>query len=106
MLRWLNVLLSVLTLLLILTAMSKMVLYIAAFGFTIKRVLTMVFMIWMSVVFTLVIVRQWRTFPMVRISVITGAVLYCMLCVLPVEYMMDSFNQKYFPEQITEENIY
>lgn len=105
-LRWLNVLLSVLTLLLILTAMSKMVLYIAAFGFTIKRVLTMVFMIWMAVVFTLVIVRQWRTFPMVRISVITGAVLYCMLCVLPVEYMMDSFNQKYFPEQITEENIY
>ena len=105
-LRWLNVLLSVLTLLLILTAMSKMVLYIAAFGLTIKRVLTMVFMIWMAVVFTLVIVRQWRTFPMVRISVITGAVLYCMLCVLPVEYMMDSYNQKYFPEQITEENIY
>lgn len=97
-LRWLNVLLSVLTLLLILTAMSKMVLYISAFGFTIKRVLTMVFMIWMAVVFTLVIVRQWRAFPMVRIGVIAGAVLYCSLCVLPVEHLMESYNRKYFPE--------
>lgn len=104
-LRWLNVLLSVLTLLLILTAMSKMVLYITAFGFTIKRVLTMVFMIWMALVFTLVILRQWREFPMVRICVIAGAVLYCSLCVLPIERMMDSYNQRYFPEHSIEENL-
>lgn len=104
-LRWLNVLLSVLTLLLILTAMSKMVLYITAFGFTIKRVLTMVFMIWMALVFTLVILRQWREFPMVRICVIAGAVLYCSLCVLPIECMMDSYNQRYFPEHSIEENL-
>ena len=105
-LRWLNVLLSVLTLLLILTAMSKMVLYIAAFGFTIKRVLTMVFMIWMAVVFTLAIVHQWKKFPVVRICVITGAVLYCTLCILPVEHMMDAYNQKYSPKQTAEEIIY
>lgn len=104
-LRWLNVLLSVLTLLLILTAMSKMVLYITAFGFTIKRVLTMVFMIWMALVFTLVILRQWREFPMVRICVIAGAVLYCSLCVLPVEHMMDSYNQRHFPDHSIEENL-
>lgn len=92
-LRWMNVLLSVLTLLLITTAMSKMGMYIAAYGLTVKRILTMVFMIWMAIVFVLVIARQWKSFPLARICVLTGAVMFCLLCVLPVEEMIEAYNQ-------------
>lgn len=92
-LRWLNVVLSVLTLLLITTAMSKMGMYIAAYGLTVKRILTMVFMIWMALVFILVIARQWKLFPLTRICVLTGAVMFCLLCVLPVGEMIDSYNR-------------
>ena len=59
----------------------------------------------MALVFTLVILRQWREFSMVRICVIAGAVLYCSLCVLPVERMMDSYNQRHFPDHSIEENL-
>lgn len=92
-LLWLNVLLSVLTLLLITTAMSKMGMYIAAYGLTVKRILTMVFMIWMALVFILVIARQWKAFPLTRICVLTGVVMFCLLCVLPVGQMIDAYNQ-------------
>lgn len=91
-LRFLNVLLSVLTLLLIATAMSKMVMYIMVYGLTVKRILTMVFMIWMVVVFVAEIVRQWKVFPLVRICVLTGAVMFVLLCVFPVGNWIESYN--------------
>jgi len=50
-LRWLSLALSVLTLLLIATAVSKMALYIGAFGLTRLRLYTLVFMIALAVVF-------------------------------------------------------
>lgn len=96
-LRWLNVLLSVLTLLLITTAVSKMGLYIAAYGLTVKRVLTMVFMVWMAIVFALVIVRQRKSFPLARICIFAGAVMFCLLCVLPVGEMIQAYNGWRFP---------
>lgn len=90
-----NVLQAVLTLLLIATAMSKMVLYICAYGLTEKRVITMVFMIWLLVVFLLLIIWQHRKLPIVRIAVMTGAVLFCLLCVIPVCDCIGAFN-RYF----------
>ena len=90
-----NVLLAVLTLLLIATAMSKMVLYICAYGLTEKRVITMVFMIWLLVVFLMMIIWQYRKLPIVRIAVMTGAVLFCLLCVIPVCDCIGAFN-RYF----------
>ena len=87
-----NVLLAVLTLLLIATAMSKMVLYICAYGLTEKRVITMVFMIWLLVVFLMMIIWQYRKLPIVRIAVMTGAVLFCLICVIPVCDCIGSFN--------------
>lgn len=91
-LRFLNVLISVLTLLLIATAMSKMVMYIQVYGLTVKRILTVVFMLWMILVFIAEIIRQWKVFPMVRICVLTGAVLFVLLCVLPVEHWICYYN--------------
>lgn len=83
-LRFLNVILSILTILLIATAASKMMLYIAAYGLTVKRIQTSVFMLWMAVVFILNLILQRRDFSMIRYAVISGAVLFCTLCVFPV----------------------
>ena len=89
-LRWLNVLMSVLTLFLIATAASKMLLYISAYGFTIKRILTSVFMLWMAIVFVLNIVQQRREFPMIQYAVLSGAILFCTLCVVPVGLLVNA----------------
>lgn len=84
-LSFFTVLLSVLTLFLIATAMSKMGMYICVYGLTVNRILPMVFMVWLVLVFVSVILRQRKVFPMVRICVMAGAVLFCLLCVFPVE---------------------
>lgn len=84
--------LSILTLLMIATAMSKMGMYINVYGLTINRVLTMVFMIWMTIVFLLVILRQKVNIPFARICIMTGAVMFCLLCVLPLESWIQEYN--------------
>ena len=84
-LRIINILLAVVTILLIGCAMSKMVLYISVYHFTIKRIVTMVFMIWMLLVFGLAILWQKKPIPLVRWSVLSGAVLSALLCVLPLQ---------------------
>ena len=87
-----TVLLSVLTFFILATAVSKMLLYIGAYGLTLKRVLTMVFMVWIAVVFIGIIYRQKKEFPLVRNCVMIGAVLFCTLCVFPVEMWIESYN--------------
>ena len=84
-LRIINTLLAVVTILLIGCAMSKMILYISVYHFTIKRIVTMVFMVWMLLVFGLSILWQRKPLPLVRWSVFTGAVLFALLCVLPLQ---------------------
>lgn len=85
-------LLSVLNLLLIATAVSKMGMYISVYGLTVRRILPLVFMIWMALVFLCVIIRQRKVFPMARVCVMAGAVLFCLLCVLPVEQWTEAYN--------------
>lgn len=92
MIRLCNVILSVLTLLLIATAMSKMVLYINAYGLTGKRILTMTFMTWLFLVFLAWIVYQWRKFALFRFCILLGAVMFALLCVLPVENGIQVWN--------------
>ncbi len=87
-----NVLLAGETLLLLVTAASKMLLYIRTYGLTINRILPMVFMIWMGMVLISFILRQWKQFPMVRICVLAGAVLFCILCVIPVQHLTEVYN--------------
>ncbi len=87
-----NVLLAGETLLLLITAASKMLLYIRVYGLTINRILPMIFMIWMGMVLISFILRQWKQFPMVRICVLAGAVLFCLLCVVPVQHLTEVFN--------------
>lgn len=93
-----NIALSVLTLLLLVTAASKMGLYIVVQGLTVKRVLVSVFLVWMAVVFVCIIVRQFRPVQLVRISVLVGAVLFTALCVLPVEDGIVAYNTAFVPD--------
>lgn len=83
-----NTVLAVLTLVLIGTAMSKMGMYIWAYGLTVKRVLTSVFMLWMAIVFALIIRKQKASIPLMRWAVLAGAVLFAALCVFPIEKMI------------------
>ena len=82
----------VLTLLLITTAIGKMFLYISVYGLTAYRILSLTFMLWLTIIFVGWIIRQWKTFPLARISILTGAVLYTLLCVLPVSSLCRYYN--------------
>lgn len=91
-LRAANTALSAFTLLLIATAMSKLGMYIDVYGLTVNRILPMVFMIWTAVVYVAFIIRQKVRFPMVKICIMTGAVLFVLLCVIPVEDCVYAYN--------------
>ncbi len=87
-----TVLLSALTILLLATAMSKLLLYISAYGLTELRVLSLTFLIWMFLVFLLIIISRYKNIPLVRISVIAGAVLFCLLCAIPISKCIKQYN--------------
>ena len=88
----LTVLLSVLTLFLIATAVSKLGMYISVYGLTVNRIIPMVFLIWMALVFVCVILNQRYEIRTVRICVMAGAVLFCLLCIFPIESWCESYN--------------
>ena len=83
-----NIIFSTITILLLITAMSKLGMYIAAYGFTIKRIQASVFMIWLFLVLFMIIRHQKRKIPLVRWAVFGGAVLFTLLCILPLEAML------------------
>lgn len=84
-----NGILGALTLLLLTTAASKLGMYIVAYGFTVKRCISSIFLIWLFLVFILVLIYQKKNIPLVRWSVFAGAVLFTLLCVLPVEQIVE-----------------
>lgn len=90
--RFLMMMLSVLTLLLLATAISKMGMYISVYGLTVRRILPLTFMVWMVMVFVAVMVRQKKEYAMVRFCIMAGAVLFCLLCVFPVEHWVEIYN--------------
>ena len=91
-LKTLNCLLSLLTLLLIAAAFSKMALYIGAYGLSIRRLLPCLFMVFLAVVFVGVIVLQKRQFSIVRLSAFTGTLMMCALCLLNPDGFVASYN--------------
>jgi hypothetical protein len=91
-LKFFNILLSLITLVLIATAMSKMALYIDAFGLTVLRVLPSVFMAFLTVVFVAVIVLQKAAFSIVRVALVSGAVLFTALCLVNVDGLVVRYN--------------
>jgi hypothetical protein len=91
-LKILNGLLSLLTLLLIATAFSKMALYIGVYGLSIRRLLPCLFMVFLAVVCGGVIVLQKRHFSIVRLSAFTGTLMICALCLLNPDGFVARYN--------------
>lgn len=92
-LKALSVLFSVFTLILISTAIAKMVMYIGEFGLTPKRVYASWFMIVLAVVFILVILKQFITkFKVIIASVGVCVVLFAALSLLNVDGFIAKYN--------------
>ena len=90
-----NIIVSALTLLLLVTAASKMGLYMQAYGLTVKRLLVMVFLVWIAAVFICILVLQFRPLPLTRIAAFLGAVLFTVFCLFPIDSLTQKYNLRY-----------
>lgn len=84
--------LCVLSLLLTATAFSKMGLYIAAYGLTLRRVLASAGLVWFAGVFLLLLVRLKKPFSAVRAATVLGTVIFCVVCALPLRTLIPAYN--------------
>ncbi len=85
--------LAVCTLILIATAMSKLVLYIDAYGLTVKRVYAAWLMVLLGLVFVLVIVKQFcPRMKLVALAMATAAVMWLGLGLADVEGTIADYN--------------
>jgi len=91
-LRCSNVILSVLTLFLIATAMTKMALYIKVYGLTPLRVVPSVFMVFLAIIFLLIVICQFRTVPVARLGVFTFALGYVVLSLVNMDGRIAQYN--------------
>ena len=80
-LKTLNSVLAIITLVLIATAVSKMALYISAYGLTMRRLLPCVFMIFLAAVFVALIILQRKDFSILRFALVVGSAMLCALFV-------------------------
>ena len=88
-----SVVLSVFTIILIATAMSKMVMYIENYGLTQLRVYTSWFMVLLALIFVLIIIKQFR-FDMRFAGYITAVftVMFAVLCFSRPEALIAKYN--------------
>jgi hypothetical protein len=91
-LRTFNITLALITLVLIATAFSKMLLYIDAYGLTMIRLLPCVFMIFLAAVFIALIALQKWDFSIVRLALLSGAVILCVLCLSNPDAVVVRYN--------------
>lgn len=87
-----RILVSALTLFLIGTAMTKMLLYIEAYGLTPLRVIPSVFMIYLAFVFLLLIISQFKELPYVKIGVCAFALGFSLLAVSDMDGRIAGYN--------------
>lgn len=91
-LKGFHVFLSIQTLFLIGTAMTKMYLYIDVYGLTPLRVIPSTFMIYLAVLFLLIIVKQFRPLPLTRISLLVFAAGYTILSLSDMDGRIAAYN--------------
>lgn len=91
--RILSVLLSVSTLILIATAVAKMVMYINIYGLTPKRLYASWFMIVLAVIFILTIIKQFAPkLPLILISVCSVTVMFTILSFAQPDRIIAEYN--------------
>ena len=91
-LKILNSLLAILTLVLIATALSKMAMYIGAYGLSMRRLLPCLFMIFLAVLCGGVVALQKWSFSITRLAVGLGVVMLCMFCLLDPDSFVARYN--------------
>lgn len=90
--RMMQVFLSAETLLLIASALSKMILYISRYGLTPKRVYTSWFMMVLAAVFIIIIISRFKKINLTRNIVLTFAMFFLLLCYANVDGMIIKYN--------------
>ncbi len=95
----LQIILVSVTFFLIFTAAFKMIMYISAYGYTPKRFYTLWFMLLLTIIFALVLVKLKRAdFKLSRYCVYVTAVMLLVLFFVNFEGISESLNEVYFPE--------
>ena len=87
-----TVLVSLFTILLIVTALSKMIMYIEAYGLTQLRVYTSWFMILLLFIFAVVCIRQFKKFNAIRIIIIGFVSLFVILTYSDIDGRIAEYN--------------
>lgn len=93
-LKVLNSLLAILTLVLIATAISKMFMYIGAYGLSMRRLLPCVFMIFLAVLCGGVVALQKWSFSITRLAIGLGVVMLCLLCLADTDSFVADYNAR------------
>ena len=97
----LGIILVSVTFFLIFTAAFKMIMYIGAYGFTVKRFCTLWFMLLLTIIFALVLVKLKRAdFRLSRYCVYVTAVMLLVLFFVNFEGVSEGLNEIYFPEEL------
>ena len=91
-LRTLTIILSLLTILLIITALSKMAMYIDVYGLTRLRVYTSWFMVLLLFIFLVISIRQFKKFNSARIIVAGFIILFMVLTYGNVDGKIAKYN--------------
>ncbi len=105
-LKYYTAVISVLTLFLIATAMTKMMLYIQAYGLTPLRVISSTFMIFLAVVFLLAALSRFIRIPAVRISVWVFAAGFTVMVLCGMDRQIASYNLARYQQGTLEEIPY
>ncbi len=84
--------LCVFTIALIVTAMSKMVMYIDSYGLTKLRVYTSWFMVILLFLFVIILIRQFRSFQGTRLAVVGCICLFLVLCCGNADGLIAKYN--------------
>ena len=92
MMKTLNIALAIITLVLIVTAFSKMALYIGAYGLTMPRLLPCIFMAFLTAVFVALMALQKWSFSIVRFALVTGSVMLCALFLCNPDALVVRYN--------------
>lgn len=93
MLKVYSTVISVFTILIITTAMSKMVMYIGQYGLTQLRIYTSWFMILLAIVFVLIIIKQFNfKFNFAKYIVATFVIMFGILCFSNIDRNIAKYN--------------
>ena len=87
-----TIIISLFTILLIITALSKMVMYIGAYGLTPLRVFTSWFMVLLFFVFTVICIRQFKKFNSARIIIVGFIAMFLALSFGNVDGVIAKYN--------------